>query len=636
MTGPMLETIGSYAIKDQVSRGDRGTTTVYRAWDEGRERQVALKVLVPELLEDLDPEEVQTRLRRAAETSSFLNHAAIARVRDVGQDQGFHFVSSDYVEGVSAFDLVAEHGPMPMPEALRIVMDLAAGLGYAHSQGVVHGDVKLENVMLRRDGSAVLTDYGSLHDFAPEGSPVEERWATSITSLSPEQIQGLEAGPASDLYGLAVVLFELLTGDSAFPVREGEDPWEAARRRVEKPPPRIPDPVRDVPRDFDGFFERALARDPQSRFESAGDTTRALIALAVRYRLDIPDAVPLETIPERYVASRQALQEALHSQTEGVQVPREPEGDMGEKTRLGVLRRRQQGWLSLTACTLLLVAVWWGLTTQVAYLSVSSFPPGAELTLISPDGSERELGLAPVAMCGVRLGPERLRLRWAGTGATREVPLEGLGPRTHLQIDASPEAASIRRIQISLPSWFRGAPGGEGPLQLRSEAVDSEGDRLLLEKKLEEAARIYQSLVQEDPARRRQAADRLVEVAYLRRHSDPDWAREAYRKAVRLDGDHGRGHVLLGELLRGQGDPKALFHFHKGGQRLAPGRPPGLPEGPGQALDEVRRVREERPGDPLLWRWEGHLLRQAGKTEEALEVYRTLARDRGWDRPDQY
>jgi tetratricopeptide (TPR) repeat protein len=189
---------------------------------------------------------------------------------------------------------------------------------------------------------------------------------------------------------------------------------------------------------------------------------------------------------------------------------------------------------------------------------------------------------------------------------------------------------------LALFTQFYGRLFGEGELNLRSQVVDAEGDRLLLEKKLDEATKIYQTLIREDPEKRRLAADRLVEVAYLRRETDLTWSIEALRRAVRLDADHGRGHVILGELLYLTGEKRALFHLHKGAQRLAPGKPAGLPSQTEAALKEVSNRLKGSREVALLRRWKAHLKRRLGDDTGSLREYLALMKQRGWNRPDQY
>lgn len=643
---PALEAIGRYGVEEQLSDGERGSSVVYRVRDADRDRVLALKLLLPEVVEGIPAAEVLTRMRSAAEGAAFLNHAAISRVRDVGQEAEYLFCCTDFVDGRSAFDVVAEHGPLPLPEAFRLVMDVLAGLGHAHENGVLHGDVKLENVMLSAQGAAVLTDYGALRDFSPAGAPLEERWAGCMTSLAPERVLGEEGGPASDLYGVGMVLYELLTGDSAFPVREGEDPWQAAKRRVEHPPPRLPrsDLTLTLPLELDDIFARAMARDPRSRYESAGDMTRALIALAVRYRLEIPDRVPLDSIPGRFAASRRGVREALVSAGSPMRPPTQAEAEveLSDETRRGMERRRLQGWFGLGLCTTLVLGSWGLLGARVSYLSVSSFPPEARMdwVLVAEDGSEtvEPLGEGWVLLRPVTAGHRRLRVQWEGNPPVERVlDIGRLPPRSHLQVNVSRAGEMVARsIHVPLPdptrwlAWFR----SPAPVELRAGAVDPEGDQLLAERRVEEAMVRYRKVLDMDPAKRRLVADRLVELAWRRRQEEPDFAVATLKQAVQVDPDHARGRIILGELLAAAGDPDALFHLHKGAQRLQPASLPRLPGDDAAALAEVRERLGMRPGDATLRRHQAHYLRQLGQDAAATEAYLSLAQDRSWNQPE--
>lgn len=644
----MVESVGRYQILEEIDDGAAGSAVVYRALDTARERDVALKLLHPDLLADLSDAEVSTRLRSFAEPAGVLNHASISRVRDVGFEEGMHYVVTDWVEGESAYALIAQHGPMPLAEALRVVMDVLAGLGHAHINGVLHRDVKLENFMVAEDGTAVLTDYGVCKDFAPEGAPPEERWSATVTALAPEIILGQEPHAPSDLYGVGIVLYELLTGNSAFPVREGDDPWEIAERRVEHPPPRLPKGILDVPLDFGEILGRALARDPRARFDTANDFTRALIGLAVRHRLEIPDKVPLPTIPGRYQASRRHTREILAAQHPGAEL----EEEVSAETLRAEGSRRRTAIFHSALMLAGVAACWWFMVQRVAYVSVATFPPGAEVALIlEPDEARIDLGSTPVRFRPVIRGRYRLEARWPADGAGARSPAQELAPRSHLAWNLAADGrASLRRTHVPLPqgfdlgfvgrAWSRlvawATRSQEGPMEFRADAVDPEGDRLLSERKVAEAAHIYQARSQTDYRLARLAADRLVEAAYLRRDHDPAWSREALEEALRLDAGHARGLVMLG-ILEVDADPEgALNHLRKGAQRLAGGGPSGLPAAPEAALAEVTRRRQSTPDDPGLARLEAHLLAQTGQQGAALQALVTLAQARGWNKPSTY
>lgn len=643
----MVESIGRYQVEEQVNDGAAGSATIYRAIDTAREREVCLKVLHTDLLTELADAEVSTRLRSFAETASNLNHASISRVRDVGFEEGLHYVVTDWVKGKSAYQVVADHGPMPLAEALRIVMDVLAGLGHAHTNGVLHRDVKLENLMLAEDGTAVLTDYGVCKDFAPEGAPPEERWSATVTALAPEVILGQEPHAPSDLYGVGIVLFELLTGDSAFPVQDGEDPWEVAERRVEHPPPRLPGRIVGVPSDFGEILKRSLARDPRARFDTANDFTRALIGLAVRHRLEIPDKVPLATIPKRYAASRRTTQETLDAQDPAAQ----RQAEVSEETVRAEVARRRDAVLHSAVLLVGVGACWWFVATRIAYVSVATFPPGAELVLVGEPGEARvELGTSPVRFRPVVHGRYRLEARWPGDGTGARASAQDLGAASHLAWNLAPDGSvGLRRTRVPLPrgfdlgflrrgwAWFTGLfVRGEGAMEFRSEAVDAEGDRLLSERKVAEAAKVYQLRASGDYELARRAADRLVEAAYLRRGYDRAWALQALREALHLDAGHARGQVMLGLLLEKEDPAGALLHLRKGAQRLAGDGPRDLPEHPEGALAEVTRRREENPDDPGLARLEAHLLAMTGQDGAARAALVDLAEKRGWDRPETY
>ena len=239
---------------------------VYLAHDEVLDRDVALKVLREKYAED---EEFVGRFRREARSAASLNHPNIVSVYDRGRSEdGMYYIAMEYVPGGTLKDRVLGDGPLNPKAAIELGSQIARALGYAHEHGVIHRDVKPQNVLMTGTGYAKVADFGI----------AKAATATTTTSssglvlgtagyISPEQATGKPVDPRSDLYSLGVVLYEMLTGTLP---HHGEDPANASFKRGgdEAPPsPREANP--DVPEPLDALTAKLLAEDPEDRYPSA-------------------------------------------------------------------------------------------------------------------------------------------------------------------------------------------------------------------------------------------------------------------------------------------------------------------------------------------------------------------------------
>lgn len=265
-------TLGNYRITKEIGQGGMGV--VYRAVHVSRGYAVALKVLFPQYGQD--PTFLR-RFEREARILMALRHPNIVHVYEAGQAGGVAFIAMDYVDGRPLSDHVGQGRPMELPAAVRTIKQVADALDYAHGQGLVHRDVKPGNVLITRDGRAVLTDFGLVT--AAAFSRLTQSGATLGTPLymSPEQIRGQIVDHRADLYSLGVMAYEMLSGWAPF-VRENAQAILYAHVHEAPPPlrtfnPRLPAPVETV-------VLRALAKEPAARYPSAGDFARALAASA--------------------------------------------------------------------------------------------------------------------------------------------------------------------------------------------------------------------------------------------------------------------------------------------------------------------------------------------------------------------
>jgi serine/threonine-protein kinase len=274
---------GRYALGERIGRG--GMATVYRAHDQQLDRSVALKIMRPDLGED--PRFV-VRFEAEARRAASVSHPNVVSVYDVGTD-GSPYMVMELVEGGDVAKALATDGRMEPARAATLAADAAGALQAAHDAGLVHRDVKPGNILLGRDGRAMVADFGIARATGEDGMTKTGATLGSVEYFSPEQARGEEATAASDVYALGVVLFEMLTGRRPF---TGPTPYAVATARLHGPPPDPRQRVEDVPDGLAEIAQRAMATDPARRFASAGAMREALLKWIERAQPVTPAPVP--------------------------------------------------------------------------------------------------------------------------------------------------------------------------------------------------------------------------------------------------------------------------------------------------------------------------------------------------------
>jgi serine/threonine-protein kinase len=248
-----------YELEELVGTG--GMSSVYRAHDRLLDRKVALKILHRQFSSDGDYVE---RFRREARSAAALSHPNIVTVIDRGEHEDRQFIVFEYVEGENLKRLIQRRGPAPVPNALELGIQIANGLSFAHQQGLVHRDVKPQNVLLNGDGRAKVTDFGIARSLDVQHGMTQTGTVLGTSDyIAPEQAQGQRVDEHSDVYSLGVVLYELLTSEVPFP---GENFVAVAMRHINEEPPHVGDRRPDVPARVDAAIQRAMAKRPEDRF----------------------------------------------------------------------------------------------------------------------------------------------------------------------------------------------------------------------------------------------------------------------------------------------------------------------------------------------------------------------------------
>jgi serine/threonine protein kinase len=268
MDGLIGQTIGPYRIVEKIGEG--GMAVVYKGFQESLNRFVAIKVLRSELAQD---EQFVTRFRREALAVAELSHPNILHVYDAGVAFGMYYIVMAYVDGGSLKDMIAQ-GPVEMEYAISLAAQLSDALDHAHRHGLVHRDVKPNNVLITRDGRPLLTDFGiakALHE-----SQGLTRTGTAIGTpeyMAPEQIQGQAVDGRTDIYAMGIVLYEMLVGWAPFSTTT---PVATLYRQVNEPPPPLRQANINVPAWLEAIVLKALAKRPQDRYQHAGELAQAL------------------------------------------------------------------------------------------------------------------------------------------------------------------------------------------------------------------------------------------------------------------------------------------------------------------------------------------------------------------------
>ena len=254
---------GRYEILDRISEG--GMATVFRARRLPDGVVVALKVLREQFASDA---EFVERFEREAKAVATLTHAHMVRVYDSGRDGDVHFIAMEYIEGEDLKAHIRRAGRIAPQRAREIAAQVCEALEYAHAHGVIHRDVKPQNILLTPEGDVKVTDFGIARALSSATITQTGTVLGSVQYLSPEQARGGTVGRAADLYSLGVVLFEMVTGQLPF---AGDSPIATALAHVNQAPPPPRSIVPDLPPSVEGIILLALAKSPARRYRSAGE-----------------------------------------------------------------------------------------------------------------------------------------------------------------------------------------------------------------------------------------------------------------------------------------------------------------------------------------------------------------------------
>jgi len=268
--------LGGYRIEETLGRG--GTSVVYRAEHVRLGRRAALKLLTPALGEA----DFSARFLRESQLAASLDHPSIVPVYDAGEHDGLLYIAMACIDGQDLRSLLAEEGRLPPRRALRIVGQIASALDAAHARGLVHRDVKPANILVGDGDRAYLSDFGVVKEIAGNGTTRTGSFVGTTEYCAPEQIEGRAVDARTDVYALACVLYECLTGEPPFH-RDSEVAILNAHLRA--PPPKLVKAAPELPQALDQVIAKALSKSPLDRYASCGELVAAARAAAAERRV---------------------------------------------------------------------------------------------------------------------------------------------------------------------------------------------------------------------------------------------------------------------------------------------------------------------------------------------------------------
>ncbi len=255
---------GRYELEEIIGTG--GMSIVYRAWDLKYDREVAVKVLRPEYVED---EDFIRRFNSEAQAASQMSHPNIVNMFDVGRDGDTRYIVMEYVRGLTLKDLIRQQGTIRIQRAVQITIRILGALDHAHRNGIVHRDIKPQNILIDREGNVKVADFGIARVVnSASGTKVGGNVMGSVHYFSPEQANGLVADAKSDLYSAGIVLYEMLTGRVPF---DGETAVAVALKHINEMPQPPTSINPEVSKGLEEVLLKVLQKDASRRYQNAAE-----------------------------------------------------------------------------------------------------------------------------------------------------------------------------------------------------------------------------------------------------------------------------------------------------------------------------------------------------------------------------
>jgi len=308
----MIDTIidGSYQIKEKIGSG--GMADVYKAWDIEKEIFVAIKILKSEYTENA---EFVRRFKREATAMYNLRHENIVRIFEMGMYEGMYYIAMEYIEGITLKKIIKKHGALPTDICVYVAQQICDALDYAHSLGIVHRDIKPQNILVIDDWSIKIVDFGIARDVtASTMTFMGPNVLGSVQYISPEQAKGELVDHRSDIYSLGIVLYEMLTGELPF---QGDTSVTIALKHINQDIRRPSDVDPMLPESLSNIVMKAVQKNPDYRYKTALNMEEDL-----KRALSEPDGnyVKIEEEPkyEETIESQQEIEEGTEVQVKPI------------------------------------------------------------------------------------------------------------------------------------------------------------------------------------------------------------------------------------------------------------------------------------------------------------------------------
>jgi serine/threonine-protein kinase len=430
---------GRYEAAEEIGDGAMGR--VYRGFDPLVRRTVAIKTVKSEYLTRDNADSYLKRFRREVQAAGSLSHASIVSIFDVGED---YFVM-EFVEGVTLAALLKERGSVALPEALAILGPVAEALDHAHDSGIIHRDIKPANIMVQPDGRPKLMDFGVAR-LESSAMTATGQFLGSPSYMAPEQISGGEVSRQSDLFSLAVVAYEAITGQKPF---QGDSITSVIYRVMTEAPPPPRQWNFELPPRYDDVFCRALSKNPAERYATASEFVQALDLKEFEIGFPGEDVPPptVEMSVERGPTAVPAAKSAADPGTEPFEVAPPPTPSaraLAVAPKPAATRHSPLAWLVAAAVVLVAIGAVAVARRPVAHPSSPAGPPAPLRIETDPPG-------AHVVVDGSEVGTSPLALDKLGSGGHQvRVILEGYAP-AELNVEVVP-GTSLAPLRFVLQS----------------------------------------------------------------------------------------------------------------------------------------------------------------------------------------
>jgi serine/threonine protein kinase len=449
-----------YRLLELVGSG--GMAVVYRGEDTLLQRRVAVKVLREGFASD---PAFLTRFQREARAAANLDHPNIVTVYDVGQDGDRHYIVMEYVDGQDLKTLIRQKGRLGVEETLDIAVQVCAGVGHAHKAGIIHCDIKPQNVLVTKDGRAKVTDFGIARALSGSGITESEMVWGSPLYFSPEQAAGEPPSPASDVYSIGVMVYEMLAGSPPF---QAEKPAALALMHMREEPPPLAVRNPQVPSQLEWIVRKVLAKEPSARYRTAEQLAHILEEYRrhseqmTGWQPAVPDRLPPSPSSPGYVA-----------ESESVPVSRAVPDML--TWALGVV-----AFIAVMG----LIPLWWSVHRAYSVPSLPPLPTSTPLATLTP-----EVQLVPVPdVVRMPVNEARRALERAGLRFVLLEERDEPGAERSVVLEQSPAPGELVPLGVEVSVVVSGSgreltlPGVVGyPVEMVRNGLESDGLRVVIE-----------------------------------------------------------------------------------------------------------------------------------------------------------